>query len=95
VFNQSATDVDNYGFNEKFSPTKTLASICNSGGTTANNSDTQSLNSLLNILDLKLKIKQFLPTQAILLKYCLYLCKGLIINNPSKNMGCLLKKIKD
>jgi hypothetical protein len=21
-----------------------------------------------------------------------YLCKGLIINNPSKNMGCLLKK---
>ncbi|VVH64342.1 hypothetical protein BSPLISOX_1575 [uncultured Gammaproteobacteria bacterium] len=24
-----------------------------------------------------------------------YLCKGLIINNPSKNMGCLLKKIKD
>ncbi len=71
VFNQSATDVDNYGFNEKFSLTKTLASICNSGGTTANNSDTQSLNSLLNILDLNLKIKQFLPTQAILLKYCL------------------------
>jgi hypothetical protein len=24
VFNQSATDVDNYGFNEKFSLTKTI-----------------------------------------------------------------------
>jgi hypothetical protein len=23
---------------------------------------------------------------------CSYLCKGLIINNPSKNIGCLLKK---
>ncbi|VVH50851.1 hypothetical protein BPUTSESOX_1090 [uncultured Gammaproteobacteria bacterium] len=71
VFNRSATDVDNYDFYEKFSLTKTLTGICNGSDATANNSDTQSLNSSLNILKVSLKIEQFLPTQAVLLKYCL------------------------
>jgi hypothetical protein len=34
VFNQSATDVDNYGFNEKFSLAKTLTKIRNTSSFT-------------------------------------------------------------
>jgi hypothetical protein len=67
VFNQSATDVDNYGFNEKFSLTKTLASICNSGGTTANNSDL--LKVMRAMLNREMRIKLVLKDIRFILNF--------------------------